>query len=78
MAEESMRLRRARLDRGLTLKQMAAEVDISYSALCRLELGQSCPAMSALRRIHRFFGGELSIEDITSEYVRRQDQSEVA
>jgi transcriptional regulator with XRE-family HTH domain len=44
-------IRRERLRRGLTLAQLAAQVNLTVSALSQIERGASDPSISSLRRI---------------------------
>ena len=48
--------RRERLRRGLTLAQLAAQVNLTVSALSQIERGASDPSISSLRRIAGAFG----------------------
>lgn len=44
-------VRRIRLERGLTLEAMAAEVDLAYSYLGGIERGQKNPTLDVVERI---------------------------
>lgn len=48
-------IRRERLRRGLTLAQLAAQVNLTVSALSQIERGASDPSVSSLRRIAAAF-----------------------
>jgi transcriptional regulator with XRE-family HTH domain len=48
-------IRRERLRRGLTLAQLAAQVNLTVSALSQIERGASDPSISSLRRIAAAF-----------------------
>lgn len=48
-------IRRERLRRGLTLAQLAAQVQLTVSALSQIERGTSDPSLSSLRRIAAAF-----------------------
>lgn len=48
-------IRRERLRRGLTLAQLAAQVNLTVSALSQIERGTSDPSVSSLRRIAAAF-----------------------
>jgi transcriptional regulator with XRE-family HTH domain len=48
-------IRRERLRRGLTLAQLAAQVNLTVSALSQIERGASDPSISSLRRIAQAF-----------------------
>lgn len=48
-------IRRERLRRGLTLAQLAAQVNLTVSALSQIERGASDPSLSSLRRIAAAF-----------------------
>ena len=48
-------IRRERLRRGLTLAQLAAQVNLTVSALSQIERGASDPSISSLRRIATAF-----------------------
>ena len=49
-------IRRERLRRGLTLAQLASQVNLTVSALSQMERGASDPSISSLRRIAQAFG----------------------
>ena len=49
-------IRRERTRRGLTLAQLAAQVNLTVSALSQIERGASDPSISSLRRIAGAFG----------------------
>lgn len=62
MDDVGARLRAVRLERGLTLAQLAQETDISVSTLSRLESGGRRPTLElllALSRVHR-----VSLDDL--------------
>jgi transcriptional regulator with XRE-family HTH domain len=44
-------LREQRYDRGLTLKEFAKDLGISYVTLSNVELGKSTPGINALKKI---------------------------
>jgi transcriptional regulator with XRE-family HTH domain len=48
-------IRRERLRRGLTLAQLATQVNLTVSALSQIERGASDPSISSLRRISQAF-----------------------
>ena len=48
-------IRRERLRRGLTLAQLASQVNLTVSALSQIERGASDPSISSLRRIAQAF-----------------------
>ncbi len=48
-------IRRERLRRGLTLAQLATQVNLTVSALSQIERGASDPSISSLRRIAQAF-----------------------
>lgn len=52
----SSRLRAARLDKGLTIAQAAALIEVSEDTLARAELGQSTPHPPNAKAICDFFG----------------------
>ncbi len=49
-------IRRERLRRGLTLAQLASQVNLTVSALSQIERSASDPSISSLRRIAQAFG----------------------
>jgi transcriptional regulator with XRE-family HTH domain len=49
-------IRRERTRRGLTLAQLASQVNLTVSALSQIERGASDPSISSLRRIAQAFG----------------------
>ena len=60
------RLRRLRRLRGLTLEQVASEVDLSHSFLSMLERGQADISLSRFTRLAAFYGiraSELLLEE---------------
>lgn len=48
-------IRRERKRAGLTLKDLASQVDLSVSYLSEIERGESDPSMKSLRKIRQFF-----------------------
>jgi antitoxin HicB len=59
-------LRKLRLAHGLTLKQMAKELDITYQSYQKLEtLGKANPTIKTLKKIAEVF--EISVVDLLTE-----------
>lgn len=50
-----MDLRRRRLERGLTLKQAAARIEVSIGHLAGIEMGHTEPSLYLAYRIARFY-----------------------
>lgn len=73
------RIRRLRLQRGLTLERLAEETELSKGYLGRLEAGERTPSLAALLTLGRAFGtsvAELVGEpDAVSEVVVRGDSA---
>jgi transcriptional regulator with XRE-family HTH domain len=66
------RLKRLRLERRLTLQQVAAAVELSHSFLSMVERGQADVSMARLHRLAAFYGtplSELLIEELESTQV---------
>jgi transcriptional regulator with XRE-family HTH domain len=66
------RLKRLRLERRLTLQQVAASVALSHSFLSMVERGQADVSMARLHRLATFFGiplSELLVEELESAQV---------
>lgn len=70
-------IRRERLRRGLTLAQLASQVNLTVSALSQIERGASDPSISSLRRIASAFGipmFQFLVGSDRREVVVRHDQ----
>jgi transcriptional regulator with XRE-family HTH domain len=70
-------IRRERLRRGLTLAQLAAQVNLTVSALSQIERGASDPSISSLRRISAAFDVpmfQFLIGNLQREIVVRKDR----
>jgi transcriptional regulator with XRE-family HTH domain len=66
------RLKRLRLQRRLTLQEVAAAVELSHSFLSMLERGQADVSMARLHRLASFYGiplSELFVEELGSSQV---------
>ena len=66
------RLKRLRLERRLTLQQVAAAVELSHSFLSMVERGQADVSMARLHRLAAFYGtplSELLVEELESAQV---------
>lgn len=53
-------LKQARLNRELTLQQVADAVDFDTGGLSRIERGQQTPSKRLLEKLVDFFGGEVT------------------
>lgn len=62
-----MRLKRARLDAGLTQEKLAEKVDISVAHLSRIENGKEAPSLSLLIELMNFL--EVSPNRIMAGYA---------
>ena len=70
-------IRRERLRRGLTLAQLASQVNLTVSALSQIERGASDPSISSLRRIAGAFDVpmfQFMISGAQREIVVRRDR----
>ena len=70
-------IRRERLRRGLTLAQLATQVNLTVSALSQIERGASDPSISSLRRIAQAFDVpmfQFLIGVVQREIVVRRDR----
>ena len=70
-------IRRERLRRGLTLAQLATQVNLTVSALSQIERGASDPSISSLRRIGQAFDVpmfQFLIGTVQREIVVRRDR----
>lgn len=70
-------IRRERLRRGLTLAQLAAQVNLTVSALSQIERGASDPSISSLRRIAQAFDVpmfQFLVGTVQREIVVRRDR----
>ncbi|MCK1722433.1 XRE family transcriptional regulator [Bradyrhizobium sp. 141] len=76
-------IRRARLERGLTLRDVASEASISVSMLSRFENGQSAAGLALLERICATLGTDLSTllseieQKSEARLIKASDQREV-
>ncbi len=60
----------ARLDAGLTQRQMAERLGIKQPALARWEAGETLPTLTTLHRVAQVLGPELTITPHTPLMVR--------
>jgi transcriptional regulator with XRE-family HTH domain len=70
-------IRRERLRRGLTLAQLASQVNLTVSALSQIERGASDPSISSLRRIAGAFEVpmfQFMVGGVQREIVVRRDR----
>ena len=70
-------IRRERLRRGLTLAQLANQVNLTVSAVSQIERGASDPSISSLRRISQAFDipmFQFLIGTVPREIVVRRDR----
>ena len=72
------RLRAARLAKGLTARQLAAQAEVTPAYLSRLETGQLSPTVSTLSRVMQALGEPVALlfaaEDTPGPLVRRADR----
>src|SRR4051812_37472932 len=64
-AEVGIRLRRARVDRGLSLREVARRLDISASALSQIETGKSRASVRTLYALTTELG--LSLDQLFAD-----------
>jgi transcriptional regulator with XRE-family HTH domain len=70
-------IRRERLRRGLTLAQLATQVNLTVSAVSQIERGASDPSISSLRRISQAFDipmFQFLVGTVQREIVVRKDR----
>jgi transcriptional regulator with XRE-family HTH domain len=70
-----LRIREVRRARGLTLKQVAAELDMSIAALQRYEVGTARVTVVLLLRLARYF--QVPMADLVAEEAREEPPAEV-
>ncbi len=56
------RLKELRLEKGLTQKKLAKEIDVGKTIVCSWELGYNEPTLSRIVAIAKFF-------DVTTDYL---------
>lgn len=56
------RLKQLRLERGITIKEVAASLEMTVSAYAHYEQGRREPSIDILKRICRFF-------DVSADYL---------
>lgn len=61
---DNTKLRQARLKRKLSLREVAEATGISYSMLCRLEIGSRLPSRETARKLYYFYGKKVKLADI--------------
>jgi transcriptional regulator with XRE-family HTH domain len=71
-AELGLRMRKIRLERRMTLKQVERAADLSATHLSEIERGRTSPTIGALVRIARALGRD------TSYFIEREERNEVA
>lgn len=59
----SMKLKQYRLKAGLSLREMASKIGISYTMLHRYETGERRPSLSRLLLIKKYTGGKVALKD---------------
>jgi transcriptional regulator with XRE-family HTH domain len=57
-------LRKLRLSKNLTQKQVADATGIERSGLSKIEAGKRRPEIENLEKIVSFFGGKITVEEI--------------
>jgi len=70
--ELGQRMRKIRLERRMTLKQVERAADLSATHLSEIERGRTSPTIGALVRIARALGRD------TSYFIEREERNEVA
>lgn len=70
--ELGLRMRKIRLERRMTLKQVERAADLSATHLSEIERGRTSPTIGALVRIARALGRD------TSYFIEREERNEVA
>lgn len=58
----NVRLKELRIERGLTLRQVAEAVGVTLRAICNYEAGTREPSFDTLRKLCLFY-------DVTSDYL---------
>jgi transcriptional regulator with XRE-family HTH domain len=69
--ELGLRMRKIRMERRMTLKQVERAADLSATHLSEIERGRTSPTIGALVRIARALGRD------TSYFIEREERSEV-
>lgn len=57
-------LRQKRIERGLTLHQVATSIGLNVSNLSRIERGHQTPRPGTAIRLYRFFNKKIPLENI--------------
>lgn len=70
--ELGLRMRKIRMERRMTLKQVERAADLSATHLSEIERGRTSPTIGALVRIARALGRD------TSYFIEREERNEVA
>lgn len=70
--ELGLRMRKIRMERRMTLKQVERAADLSATHLSEIERGRTSPTIGALVRIARALGRD------TSYFIEREERGEVA
>lgn len=65
-------VRRLRMERGLSQKELAARMDLPQSVIARLEAGKVEPRLSTLDRVAQALGTKLEVQFLTA---RETEQS---
>ncbi len=61
-----MKLRKLRLEKGLTLKELASEIGVTLAYISQIEKQQKTPSLPIAFKLANFFG--VSIEDLFPQY----------
>lgn len=69
MAHDTL-LRAERKARGLSVRAVAAAIDVDPSNLSRIELGSQTPTKTIARKLFAYYGGAVPIADIYDPLFR--------
>ncbi len=58
------RLREIRIERGLSLRQVAEATSISYSVLQRIETGERRPQIGQARKLYAYYDHQIDLGEI--------------
>lgn len=72
------RLRWLRIEKGLTLREMATEIDISHATISNYEKGASLPKSPMLIVLAKFFGCKVSFFFVPMREIIQAHSAQVA
>ena len=66
------KMRKERVKRGLSLRDVADYVGIDHSMLSRLETGDRLPSRAIARKLYWFYGRKVTLADIYDPMFSKQ------